>query len=188
MSQVFRRPTGQPFFRHPAQVIVTAFAAAVVVGTVLLMLPVARSGPGTAPLLTALFTSTSAVCVTGLITVDTPTYWSGFGEGVILALIQVGGFGIMTLASLVALLLSRRMGLRSRMTAAAETKSLGLGDVRSILVGVARVSLLFEALTAVLEAAKRRWWRASRPPAKSIRRSAAKLPRPTPRSRTNPPA
>ena len=150
MPSVFRRPTGQPFFRHPAQVIVTAFAAAVMVGTVLLMLPVARQGSGGAPLLTALFTSTSAVCVTGLITVDTPTYWSGFGQGVILSLIQIGGFGIMTLASLVALLLSRRMGLRSRMTAAAETKSLGLGDVRSILIGVARVSLLFEALTAVL--------------------------------------
>ncbi|MGN6576444.1 MAG: TrkH family potassium uptake protein [Nocardioides sp.] len=155
MPRLTRRPVRQPIFRHPAQVIVTAFAAAVVVGTVLLMLPVARHGPGSgAPLLTALFTSTSAVCVTGLITVDTPAYWSGFGEGVILALIQVGGFGIMTLASLVALLLSRRMGLRSRMTAAAETKSLGLGDVRSILVGVARVSLLFEAATAALLTAR----------------------------------
>ena len=154
MPSLFRRPAGQPLFRHPAQVIVTAFAAAVAVGTVLLMLPVARHAPGGAPLLTALFTSTSAVCVTGLVTVDTPTYWSGFGQGVILALIQVGGFGIMTLASLVGLLLSRRMGLRSRMTAAAETKSLGLGDVRSILVGVARVSLIFEALTALLLTAR----------------------------------
>jgi potassium uptake TrkH family protein len=150
MPSLFRRPAGQPLFRHPAQVIVAAFAGAVVIGTVLLMLPVARHGPGGAPLLTSLFTATSAVCVTGLVTVDTPTYWSGFGEGVILALIQVGGFGIMTLASLVALLLSRRMGLRSRMTAAAETKSLGLGDVRAVLVGVARVSLLVEAVTAVL--------------------------------------
>lgn len=150
MPSVFHRPAGQPLFRHPAQIIVSAFAAAVVVGTVLLMLPVARHGAESAPPLVAMFTATSAVCVTGLITVDTPTYWSGFGEAVILALIQVGGFGIMTLASLVGLLLSRRMGLRSRMTAAAETKSLGLGDVRSILVGVARVSLLFEAVTATL--------------------------------------
>ena len=135
---------------HPAQVIVSAFGAVVVVGTVLLMLPVARAGEGGAPFITAVFTATSAVCVTGLVTVDTPSYWSGFGEVVILGLIQVGGFGIMTLASLVGLLVSRRLGLRTRLTAAAETKSLGLGDVRAVLVGVAKVSLLVEALVAVV--------------------------------------
>ncbi|MGZ5417139.1 MAG: TrkH family potassium uptake protein [Nocardioides sp.] len=150
MAVVRWRGSVRPLFRHPAQVIVSAFGGAVLAGTVLLMLPVSRVGPEGAPVLTALFTSTSAVCVTGLATVDTPTYWSGFGQAVILGLIQVGGFGIMTLASLVGLLLSRRMGLRSRLTAAAETKSLGLGDVRSVLVGVAKVSLLFETITAVL--------------------------------------
>ena len=110
MALVRRRVPGRPLFRHPAQVIVTAFAAAVLAGTALLMLPLARVGPEGAPVLTALFTSTSAVCVTGLVTVDTPTYWSGFGQAVILGLIQIGGFGIMTLASLVGLLLSRRWG------------------------------------------------------------------------------
>ncbi|MDP3891892.1 TrkH family potassium uptake protein [Nocardioides sp.] len=150
MALVRSRVPGRPLFRHPAQVIVTAFAAAVLVGTALLMLPVARVGPDGTSLLTALFTATSAVCVTGLVTVDTPTYWSGFGQAVILGLIQVGGFGIMTLASLVGLLLSRKMGLRSRLTAAAETKSLGLGDVRAVIVGVAKVSILFESATAVL--------------------------------------
>ena len=148
LARTSGRTPGRPLLRHPAQVIVTGFATAVLVGTLLLMLPLARSGPGSAPFVTALFTATSSVCVTGLVTVDTPTYWSGAGEAVILALIQVGGFGIMTLASLVGLLLSRRMGLRTRLTAAAETKSLGLGDVRAVLVGVAKVSLLFEALTA----------------------------------------
>ncbi len=157
MALVRRRVPARPLFRHPAQVIVSAFAAAVVVGTVLLVLPVARTGPDGAPALTALFTATSAVCVTGLITVDTPTYWSGFGQAVILGLIQVGGFGIMTLASLVGLLLSRRMGLRSRLTAAAETKSVGLGDVRTVLVGVAKVSLLFESVTAVLLTGRFLW-------------------------------
>ncbi len=136
--------------RHPAQVIVVAFAAAVGVGTVALMLPVSRSGPGSAGLADALFTATSAVCVTGLATVDTATYWSGFGQAVILLLIQVGGFGIMTMASLLGLLVSRRLGLRSRLTAAAETKSLGLGDVRRVLAGVLRVSVLMEAVTAVV--------------------------------------
>lgn len=143
------KPQQRPHFRHPAQIVVFGFACAVLVGTVLLMLPASRTGPGGAPLITALFTSTSAVCVTGLAVVDTPSYWSGFGEAVILGLIQLGGFGIMTFASLLGLLVSRRMGLRTRLTAAAETKAVGLGDVRRVIVGVVKVSLLFEVVTAV---------------------------------------
>jgi Trk-type K+ transport system membrane component len=122
-------------FRHPAQVVVSAFLAADLVGTVLLLLPVSRAGEGGAPFVTALFTATSAVCVTGLTTVDTATYWSQTGQAVILVLIQVGGFGIMTLASLVALFLSRRMGLRTRLTAAAETKSVGPGECAACCAG-----------------------------------------------------
>ena len=85
------------------------------------------------------------MCVTGLTTVDTATYWSHTGQAVILALIQVGGFGIMTLASLIALFLSRRMGLRTRLTAAAETRSIGLGDVRRVLRGVLLITVVVEA-------------------------------------------
>lgn len=140
--------------RNPAQIIVGAFAGAVLLGTGLLMLPVARSGPGGAGVLEALFTSTSAVCVTGLIVVDTPVYWSGFGQAVILVLIQIGGFGIMTLASIVGLLISRRLGLRSRLIAAAETKQVGLEDLRSVVIGVAKVSLTVEAVVAVLLTAR----------------------------------
>jgi potassium uptake TrkH family protein len=137
-------------FRHPSQAVVAAFAAAVAVGTLLLMLPAARTGEGSAPFITALFTATSAVCVTGLITVDTPTYWSGLGQAVILGLIQVGGFGIMTMASLLGLLIAKRMGLRTRITAAAETKSIGLGDLRRLLLGVARVTVLTEGIVAAV--------------------------------------
>lgn len=137
------------FVGHPAQVVVLGFASALAIGTLLLLLPVARAGPGGAPLLTALFTATSAVCVTGLATVDTASYWSGFGQAVILGLIQVGGLGIMTLASLLGLLVSRRMGLRTRLTAAAETRTVELGDVRSVVTGVVAFSLLFETLAAV---------------------------------------
>jgi len=81
-------------------------------------------------------------------------YWSGFGQVAIAAMIQVGGFGIMTLASLVGLLISRRLGLRSRLIAAAETKHIGLGDVNRVIVGVIKVSLLFEAITAALLTAR----------------------------------
>jgi trk system potassium uptake protein len=144
-----RRTRRRPLLHHPYQVVVVAFAAAIVVGTLLLMLPVSRAGDGAAPFLTALFTATSAVCVTGLVVVDTGSYWSSAGEAVILLLIQVGGFGIMTMASLLGLLVSRRLGLRTRLNAAAETKSLGIGDVRAVLVGVLTLTLLFEALVAV---------------------------------------
>ncbi|MBO8193065.1 TrkH family potassium uptake protein [Streptomyces oryzae] len=137
--------------QHPAQMIVAGFALAIGIGTALLMLPAAKAGAGAASALEALFTSTSAVCVTGLIVVDTPAYWSGFGQAVILALIQVGGLGIMTFASWLVLLVSnRRMGLKARLTAATETKTMGLGDVRSVVVRVVKVSLLLEAITAAI--------------------------------------
>ncbi|MFG2026469.1 TrkH family potassium uptake protein [Streptomyces sp. NPDC048825] len=136
---------------HPARAVVVAFAVVVLGGAVLLTLPVAAEDGSATGFVTALFTSTSAVCVTGLAVVDTGTYWSGFGEGVILALIQVGGFGIMTMASLLALLVSGRLRLRLQLTAQAETKSLGIGDVRRVLIGVAGTTLIVElAVSAVL--------------------------------------
>lgn len=148
---VSRIRRGVPALSHPAQVISAAFGAAVALGAGILMLPVSRTGPeGSAPFLDALFTATSAVCVTGLVTVDTATYWSPFGQAVILALIQIGGFGIMTVATLLGLLVSRRMGLRTRLVTAAETKTLGMGDVRRVLLGIARTVLLFEAAGTLL--------------------------------------
>jgi potassium uptake TrkH family protein len=136
--------------RHPAQYVVAGFVGIIALGTLALMLPVATSAPGRAPFLTALFTATSAACVTGLVVVDTPTYWSGFGEGTILVLIQLGGFGIMTVGSLVGLLLSRRIGLRQRINAQAELNALDLGSVRQVLVRVAAFTLAFEAAAALL--------------------------------------
>ncbi|MFC0646495.1 TrkH family potassium uptake protein [Cellulomonas phragmiteti] len=136
--------------RNPGRTLVAGFAGGVLVGAALLMLPVARAGGGSAGPLEALFTATSALCVTGLAVVDTPTFWSPFGQAVILVLIQAGGFGIMTLASLLGLVITRRLGLGSRMVAAAETKSVGLGDVRTVLLGVARVSFAVEAVVALV--------------------------------------
>lgn len=140
--------------RHPFQLVAGGFAVAILVGTSLLALPVARAGPDGAPLLVAVFTATSAVCVTGLIVVDTPTYWSGFGQIVILGLIQVGGFGIMTFASLLGLLVSRRLGLSSRLNPEVHGKTMGSGDVRSLLLGVAKVSIVCESVVAVVLAAR----------------------------------
>jgi len=136
--------------RHPAQLIVLGFLGAIAVGTVLLMLPAAKSGPGGASLLEALFTATSSVCVTGLVTVDTPVFWTGFGHVVILALIQIGGFGVMSFGALLGVLMARRLGLRSRLLTAAETKSTGIGDVRRVLLGVLAISLITEATLALV--------------------------------------
>ncbi len=138
--------------------VVGGFGLAVLVGTLLLMLPVAQTGIDWTDPVTALFTATSAVCVTGLVVVDTGTYWSTFGEVVILALIQVGGLGTMTLASLLGLAISRKLGLRARVTAATETKAVGLGDVRGVVLGVARTSLVVELAVAVVLAL--RFWAA----------------------------
>jgi potassium uptake TrkH family protein len=156
------RPSGRVFPRilnvfapqHPAQVIVLGFAAAVAAGTGLLMLPISRNGPEGAPFLDALFTSTSSVCVTGLITVDTPVYWSGFGKVVIMALIQIGGFGVMSFGTLLGVLMARRLGLRSRLSAAAEMQSTGFGDVRRVLLGVLTISLTVEIVLAGILAAR----------------------------------
>ncbi len=133
---------------------VTGFAAALSVGTLLLALPIASTGAGSASFVDSLFTATSAICVTGLTTVDTPEHWTAFGHVVIMVLIQIGGIGIMALATLLALLVSRRLGLRMRLNTTAETKSLALGDVRRVLLGVARTSFVLEAAGAAVLAAR----------------------------------
>ena len=133
---------------HPVRSVPLAFLAVILLGSGLLMLPAARTAAEADPVLPALFTAVSAVCVTGLITVDTPTFWTPFGHAVILGLIQVGGFGIMTLATLLALLVRKSIGLRGQLVAQSETQTLNFGDVRSVLFRVARIMIAFEAATA----------------------------------------
>jgi len=130
--------------------VVGGFAGTILIGTALLLLPFAQAGGGGATFLEAIFTATSAVCVTGLVVVDTATYWSEFGQVVILLLIQVGGFGIMTFASVVGLTLARKLSLRSRITAASEIKSVGLEDVKGLVRGVVGMSLAIEFTVAIL--------------------------------------
>jgi trk system potassium uptake protein len=140
--------------RHPTQLIVGAFAIGILVGAGLLMLPFATKEPGSAGFVDALFTSTSAICVTGLIVVDTPTYWTQFGQVVILGLIQVGGLGIMTLASLLALLVARRLGLRGRLITQAERAAPELSDIRRLVLSVVLLSAMFELVAASVVTAR----------------------------------
>jgi trk system potassium uptake protein TrkH len=99
---------------RPAQLMLGSFASVILVGTALLMLPAATRGGLDTTLGEAFFTATSATCVTGLIVVDTPNHFSFFGQAVILALIQLGGLGIMTFSVCFALLLNRRLSLRNQ--------------------------------------------------------------------------
>lgn len=123
------------------------FVAAILAGTVLLLLPIAKVGAGGATFVQALFTATSAVCVTGLTVVDTETFWTPFGQIVIMLLIQLGGLGIMIFAALIGLVLARKITVRSRMNTAAEAKAIGFDDVRGMVRGIVSISLLIELVT-----------------------------------------
>ncbi len=139
----------------PGRVIALSFGAVLALGTGLLSLPAATQ-ERSATFMEALFTATSALCVTGHIVVDTPTFWSPFGQVVIMVLIQIGGFGVMSLATLLGLLVARRLGLRTRLTAVSETHTVAVGDVRRVLLGVAVIALLTEVVVATVLAG--RFW------------------------------
>ena len=96
------------------QIIIWGFIAIILIGALLLMLPVSSKAGIITPFNEALFTSTSAVCVTGLVVQDTATYWSWFGQGIILVLIQIGGLGVITIAVSFALLSGRKISLMQR--------------------------------------------------------------------------
>lgn len=153
--------------RRPGQLAIAGFGALIAIGTALLMLPAATAGERGATFVEALFTSTSAVCVTGLIVVDTPTFWSPFGQVVILALIKLGGLGILVTASLLGLLISRRMGLHTRLLAAAETRTIDLGDVRRAVIGVIAVSAAVETVVATI-LTLRLWHTYGEPPGRAV--------------------
>ncbi|MDT0165378.1 potassium transporter TrkG [Actinotalea sp. AC32] len=136
--------------RSPARLAISVFAAIVAGVTGLLMLPIATAGKATTSFADALFTATSAVCVTGLTVVDTGTNWSGFGQAVILVGIKVGGLGVMTLASILGMAVSRRIGLTQRLLTVAETKTESLGEVGSLVRVVIITSLSLEAAIALM--------------------------------------
>ena len=99
----------------PYQILVLGFAGLILMGALLLMTPQASATGQSLGFVNALFTATSAVCVTGLVVVDTGTYFSLFGQMVIICLIQAGGLGIMTMATLMALVMRRKIQLRERL-------------------------------------------------------------------------
>ncbi len=145
MAEIVARNARAPFLQakrwrfSPPKVLVAGFAAAILGGAGLLCLPFAAASGRATDFLTALFTATSAVCVTGLVVVDTGTYWSFWGQVIILLLIQTGGLGFMTMATLFFLLMGKRIGLKERMLI---RESLNQIDVAGV-VRLVRAVLIF---------------------------------------------
>ncbi len=147
--EVERPPIRRP--RRPSVLfLLGGFVALIAVGTLLLWLPISSRHEGSVPLLTAFFTATSAVCVTGLVVVDTRDSWTPFGQGVILLLIQLGGLGFMASATLLLLVLGRRVSLSQRVVTTSLTGTLGAASVADLLRRIVLMTLVLEAAGAVI--------------------------------------
>ncbi len=127
-----------------------SFLALIVIGTLLLLLPFARTEAGSADPVDALFTSASAVTVTGLASVDTSTYWTPAGQAIILVLVEIGGLGIIALATVLGLFIGGRLGLRTRLVAQADMHVVSLGEVRPLFRRVAVTMLAFQSVVALV--------------------------------------
>jgi trk system potassium uptake protein len=153
-------PRRQSTLLHPTRLIIGAYALVIVIGTVLLMLPVATPNGSATSFEEAVFTATSAITVTGLAVVDTATEWSRFGQVVVLVLIQLGGFGITTFASVFAVLVFRRLGLRARLATQLEQNAPEIGQTRALIGRIALFYVVVELSgIAVLTLA---FWRTGR--------------------------
>lgn len=138
----------------PSQTIVAGFALIILAGAILLSLPSASADGRPTPFLTALFTATSATCVTGLVVVDTADHYSLFGQLVIMFLIQVGGLGYMTVATLMAIAIGRRIGLRERLVLQEAHNLYSVGGIVRFTRNVILMTMAIEGAGAILLAAR----------------------------------
>lgn len=134
------------------QIICLGFTGVILIGALLLMLPMSSQNGTVTPFTDALFTSTSAVCVTGLVVYDTATYWSGFGQCVILLLIQIGGMGVITVAASFAMIAGRKISLKQRSTMQEAISAPKVGGIVRLTGFIVRVTLLIELLGAAVMA------------------------------------
>jgi Trk-type K+ transport system membrane component len=133
-----------------SQIVVFGFLVGNVIGTTLLSLPIASVKAGSTDLLTAAFTSVSSLSLSGFTVVNTATHWSTFGQVVILALIKIGGFGIMALGSLLGMVLTHRVSFKTKLTSTEETQALGLDDFGRLLIRVFQISAAIEITLTLL--------------------------------------
>ncbi len=139
---------------HPSQIIIFGFLGFIILGALLLSLPAATTAPGGISFLDAAFTSTSAVCVTGLVVVDTGTVYTLFGQIVILFLIQIGGLGFMTIMSLVFILVGKRITLSERMIIKEALNEFNLSGLVKMILKILVVTLTMEVLGAAVLATR----------------------------------
>lgn len=132
------------------RIVALSFGVIILVGTLLLMLPAASAAGASCGLMTALFTATSATCVTGLALVDTLTAWSGFGQGVILVLIQLGGLGFMTIITLFSLALHRRINLSERLVMVSTLNLNDMDGVVRLVRNALKTTFAVEGICAVI--------------------------------------
>lgn len=132
------------------QIILLGFIGVILLGALILMLPISSSSGRFTPFNQTLFTSTSAVCVTGLIVQDTATYWSGFGQAIILILIQIGGLGVVTMAASFALLSGKRLSLSQRSTMKNAISAPMVGGIVRLTKFIIKGTLIVEAAGAAL--------------------------------------
>lgn len=133
-----------------AQIIILGFAAVILMGSLLLMLPVSTCDGQGAVFSDALFTATSAVCVTGLVVQDTATYWSAFGQTVIIILIQIGGMGVVTMAVAVTIFSGRKISLKQRSTMQEAISAHKVGGIVRLTGFILKMTFLFELIGAVV--------------------------------------
>ncbi|MCM3629242.1 TrkH family potassium uptake protein [Paenibacillus glycanilyticus] len=138
----------------PPRILVFGFAMIIVLGAFLLTLPVASASGSRLPFIDALFTATSATCVTGLVVVDTGTYFSAFGKIIILTLIQIGGLGFMTMATLIALVLRKRISLKERLILQEAMNQTSMEGIVRLIRRVIFYSLTIELVGALLFAVR----------------------------------
>ncbi|NMO95652.1 TrkH family potassium uptake protein [Paenibacillus lemnae] len=138
------------FHLSPPQVLVTGFGSIILIGTILLMLPIASETGESLGFMNALFTATSATCVTGLVVVDTETFFSTFGEVVIMLLMQIGGLGFMTMATLFALVLKRRISLKDRLLLQESMNQSSIEGIVRLIRRVLFYSLIIEGAAVIL--------------------------------------
>ena len=143
-----------PFLKHdritPAQVVILGFLFQILIGACLLSLPVATQSGERVPFLDALFTATSATCVTGLVIHDTALFWSPFGQGVILLLIQVGGMGVVTMAVAIFMFSGRKIGLKQRWVMQESISAPQVGGIVRMTGFILKTAFLIEAIGALL--------------------------------------
>lgn len=134
----------------PYQIIISGFAGAILLGALLLTLPLSSQSGLATPFNDALFTTVSAVCVTGLVVRDTASYWSGFGQAVILALIQIGGLGVVTVAAAAALLTGKKISLSQRSTLQEAIAAPKVGGIVRLTGFILKAIFIFEFFGALL--------------------------------------